>query len=245
LPSELLLSTLSALGKKAAMDDAPTTVVLTDVQMMAVEPQAEVVKWLKGRPKNVRIIATSKLALSSLIEQSGFSSDLAMLLSTIAIELPPLSTRRDDIPLVAQMLLEDLNAGSKLKQLRGFTVDAMDRLVAYDWAGEIDELAGVVREAFAAAETYEITVADLPKKLRFAAEAAKFPRKSIEPIELEKVLAEIETELINRAMKQSKGNKTQAAKLLGLTRPRLYRRMVQLGLVQEEEIKFEEEISDV
>jgi DNA-binding NtrC family response regulator len=242
LPAELLISTLSALSKKhaAAADEPPATLLLTDVQMMPAEVQVDVANWLSVPPKNVRIIATSKLPLLSLADQGVFRRDLAMLLSTIMIELTPLSSRRDDIPLVAQMLLEDCNAESESKQLRGFSADAMDKLVAYDWPGEIDELAGVVQEAFSAAEGFEIAAADLPKKLRLAAEAARFPRKPAEPIDLEKFLAQIETELIERAMKQAKGNKTQAAKLLGLTRPRLYRRMVQLGLVQETETAEDE-----
>jgi len=75
-----------------------------------------------------------------------------------------------------------------------------------------------------------VTSDNLTKRLRLAAEAARFPRKPVEPIELEKLLARIETELIQRALQQAKGNKSKAAKLLGLNRPRLYRRMVQLGL---------------
>jgi DNA-binding NtrC family response regulator len=242
LPSEVLVSTLSALSKKhaAANYEQTATLLLTDVQMMPAEVQADVANWLSAAPKNIRIIATSKLPLSSLADQGVFRRDLAMLLSTIVIELAPLASRRDDVPLIAQMLLEDCNSESQSKQLRGFSADAMDKLVAYDWPGEIDELAAIVREAFTTAEGHEIAAGDLPKKLRLAAEAAKFPRKPVEPIDLEKFLAQIETELIERAMKQAKGNKTQAAKLLGLTRPRLYRRMVQLGLVQETETAEDE-----
>ncbi len=120
--------------------------------------------------------------------------------------------------------------GQSAKQLRGFSPEALDRLVQYDWPGEVDELAAIVRESCAAAEGVEVTSDNLPKRLRLAAEAARFPRKPVEPIELEKLLAHIETELIQRALQQAKGNKSQAAKLLGLNRPRLYRRMVQLGL---------------
>ncbi|MCC7087247.1 MAG: sigma 54-interacting transcriptional regulator [Pirellulales bacterium] len=234
LPGEVLLSTLSALSKKhaTATDGPPATLLLAEVQMMPAEVQAEVAHWLAAGPRNIRIIATSKLPQSSLVDQGLLRRDLAMLLSTVVIELAPLSSRRDDIPLVAQILLEDCNADSESKQLRGFSTEAMDKLVAYDWPGEIDELAGIVREAFAAAEGCEIIAADLPKILRLAAEAARFPRNPVEPIDLERSLARIETDYIERAMKQAKGNKTQAAKLLGLTRPRLYRRMVQLGLAQ-------------
>jgi DNA-binding NtrC family response regulator len=237
LPAEVLHSTLGTLSTKhaTARDEPPATLLLTDLQAMPVEAQPEVAQWLWAGAKNLRIIATATMPLSSFVERGAFRDDLAMLLSTLVIELPSLSARKPDIPLLAQMLLEDCNAESEIKQLRGFTADAMDRVVAYDWPGEIDELAKMVHEAFATAESYEITAANLPKKLHLAAEAARFPRKSVESIDLEKFLAQVETELIDRAMKQAKGNKSQAAKLLGLTRPRLYRRMVQLGLAGEEE----------
>jgi DNA-binding NtrC family response regulator len=87
-----------------------------------------------------------------------------------------------------------------------------------------------VRQAFVQAEGFEIVPADLPKQLRLAAEAARYPRPAVETIDLEKFLAQVETELIERALRQAKGNKAGAARLLGITRPRLYRRMVQLGL---------------
>lgn len=145
------------------------------------------------------------------------------------IELPPLAERREDIPLLAQSFLEDLNARGG-KQLRGFAADAMDRLSLYDWPGQIDELSALIREAFMQAEGFEIKSQDLPKKLHLAAEAARYPRPAPETIDLEKFLTQVETELIQRALQQAKGNKSQAARLLGITRPRLYRRMVQLGL---------------
>src|SRR5262249_17443143 len=155
-------------------------------------------------------------------------------LSTLVIELPPLVQRRDDIPLLAQMFLEELNAAGG-KQLRGFAADAMDRLTLYDWPGQIDELSAMVRQAFSQAEGYEITSADLPKQLRLAAEAARHPRPVVESIDLEKFMTQVEAELIERALRQAKQNKSQAARLLGMTRPRLYRRMVQLGLARPEE----------
>ena len=100
----------------------------------------------------------------------------------------------------------------------------------YAWPGQIDELAAVVREAATQAEESEIRAADLPKRLRHAAEAVRYTRQPAEPIDLEQFLARVEKELIERALREAKGNKSQAARLLGLTRPRLYRRMVQLGL---------------
>ena len=81
-----------------------------------------------------------------------------------------------------------------------------------------------------AAEGFEVADSDLPKRLQLAADAARIPRKQPDVINLENFLAGVETELIQRALRESKGNKSKAARLLGLTRPKLYRRMVQLGL---------------
>ncbi len=79
-----------------------------------------------------------------------------------------------------------------------------------------------------------ITLADLPQRLEFAAQAIARPRKLDERIVLPEFLAQIERELIERALRRTKGNKAKAARLLGMTRPRLYRRMVQLRLIEED-----------
>ena len=147
--------------------------------------------------------------------------------------MPALAERREDVPLLAQALLEEINAEGK-KQLRGFTPETLDSLAAYPWPGNIDELAAMVREAHERAEGLLIGPGDLPKRIHLAAVAARHPRRELEPIDLEKHLSGIELELIERTLRLAKGNKTKAAKLLGLTRPRLYRRMVQLGLEREE-----------
>lgn len=85
-------------------------------------------------------------------------------------------------------------------------------------------------------------VNDLPDRLHLAAAAEARPRRVEEKIVLDEYLGRIERELIERALSRAKGNKTKAARLLGMSRPRLYRRMVQLGLEEEEErTKGEEE----
>jgi DNA-binding NtrC family response regulator len=236
LSSEQLQSTISALSERTTKSGrvVPSTVVLTDVDLLPPESQSEVLRWLDHSSSSLRVLATAQETLEALTIGGGFNADLARRLSTLVIELPPLVQRRDDIPLLSQMFLEELNAAGG-KQLRGFATEAMDRLSLYDWPGQIDELAAMVRQAFSQAEGYEITSADLPKQLRLAAEAARHPRPVIESINLEKFLTQVEAELIERALRQSKQNKSQAARLLGITRPRLYRRMVQLGLAGAEE----------
>jgi DNA-binding NtrC family response regulator len=231
LPPDQLHSTISAFiqRNKAASDAAPLTLLLTDVDRLPVEVQPQITHWLDSGLEILRIISTACESLEALAERGAFRADLAQRLSTLVIELPPLVNRRDDIPLLAQMFLEDLNAQGG-KQLRGFAPEAMDRLCLYDWPGQTDELSALIRQSFSQAEGFEITSEDLPKQLRLAAEAVRHPRPTPQTIDLEKFLTRVEAELIERALRQSKGNKSQAARLLGITRPRLYRRMVQLEL---------------
>jgi DNA-binding NtrC family response regulator len=245
LPPELLRSTIAAFSERCnRLADGPvSTLLLADVDRLAPELQLEILRWLDQRPANLRVISTALESLDSLSQRGEFRTDLAQRLSTLVIHLPPLADRREDIPLLAQMFLEDLN-GVGDKQLRGFKSEAMDRLVLYDWPGQVDELAALVRQAFAQSEGFEIVPEDLPKQLRLTAEAARFPRQPPEPIDLEKFLARVETELIDRALRQAKGNKSQAARLLKMTRPRLYRRMVQLGLEPGEENEKEFEVQE-
>jgi DNA-binding NtrC family response regulator len=140
-----------------------------------------------------------------------------------------LAERRADIPLLAQAFVEERNARGP-KQRSGFSPAALDRLDSYHWPGNLDELAEVVREAHERSAGPEILPDDLPKRIELALDAAARPRRREERIVVDEFLAQIERELIERALAQSKGNKAKAARLLGVTRPRLYRRMVQLGL---------------
>jgi DNA-binding NtrC family response regulator len=147
----------------------------------------------------------------------------------MTVELPPLARRLDDLPSLAQAFLEQSNR-SGLKQVGGFSDEALDRLQLYPWPGNLEELSTVVFAAHEAAGGAEITARELPKEIHWAVEAIAHPPRGEEAIVLEEFLARVELELITRALRRAKGNKSKAAKLLGLTRPRLYRRLLQLGL---------------
>jgi DNA-binding NtrC family response regulator len=174
-------------------------------------------------------MATAAEPLAELARRKKFREDLAASLSTIVIQLPALAQRRDDLPLLAQLFLEELNALGG-RQLGGFTPAVLDLLDGYAWPGNLDELAEVVAESHRQAAGLEIDVANLPERLRLASRAAAHPRHADETIVLSEYLERVERELIRRALARAKSNKARAARLLGMTRPRLYRRMVQLGL---------------
>jgi DNA-binding NtrC family response regulator len=160
--------------------------------------------------------------------------------STITIEFPRLSDRLDDLPVLAQYFLEACNHGSD-KQVGSFRSDALDLLALYSWPGELEQLREVIAAAHRAATSHEISAADLPTIVHHASGAAKRGRREPERIVLDQLLASIEKEAIVRALAQTGGNKSEAAVLLGMTRPRLYRRLVQLGLVGEgDELQLEQ-----
>jgi DNA-binding NtrC family response regulator len=234
VPSDVLQSAIGKMVRPPTTtpSDPTATILLNDVDQLSADIQAELADLLARRALPSRIIATSACRLADLVARRQFRADLEGQLSTIEIHLPPLAERREDIPLLAQMFLEELNAEGK-RQLQGFTPEALDQLAAYPWPGNIDELSGMVAEACRAAEGRLVTPRDLPQRIYVAAAAERRPRRVDDAINLSKFLAGVELELIERALRRAKGNKTKAAKLLGLTRPRLYRRMVQLGLEKE------------
>jgi DNA-binding NtrC family response regulator len=245
LDADSLRSALRAVTPEGPPGARPASrsILLLDADRLGAEVQAEIAGLLFPPPGRApcgarswvafRLMATAETTLGELVRHGRYREDLAAWLSTITIELPPLAERREDIPLLAQALLEEGNARGG-KQLVGFAPEALDRLDAYPWPGNIDELAQAVAEGRQRAAGPELAVADLPERLRLAAEAGQRPRHKEETVQLDEFVARIQRELIRRALARAKGNKAKAARLLGLNRPRLYRRMAQLGLLQEE-----------
>jgi len=233
LGADLIRSTVAALAsRRPPPGEVGGTLLLNEADQLPPEVQAEMAKAFSAKSFPMRLIATARRSLDDLARGGKYRADLASVLSTIVIELPPLAERRGDLPLLAQLFLEEANARGT-KQLAGFSPKALDRLDGYAWPGSLDELARVVTEAHQHAGTARIEVGDLPERIHLAAYAAAHPRRPEETIVLDEFLGRIERELIQRAVAQAKGNKTKAAKLLGMTRPRLYRRLVQLGLEED------------
>jgi DNA-binding NtrC family response regulator len=230
----LMESTVRALSRASATAASarPATLLLCDVDQLAVETQEQLARSL-SKAGAFRIVSTAREPLAALAAREAFRADLACALATIEIRLPPLAQRLEDLPLLAQMFVEDANRQGS-KQLAGLTPEAVDRLAAYSWPANVAELAEAVAAAHQAAEGPQIGPSDLPAKIQISLDAAARPRKIEQTIVLEDFLARIEEELIGRALARAKGNKTKAARLLGMTRPRLYRRLVQLGLEEAE-----------
>lgn len=231
LGAELIGSTIAAIVSAGPSDSQQRvgTLLLNQVDCLPPELQRELVSVLDRGEFPARLIATAERPLLELAQHGGYNDRLAAALSTLVIRLPALAERREDVPLLAQAFLEQLNAQGQ-KQLAGFSPEALDALHGYHWPGNIDELYQFVVSACKRATGPYVELKDLPERIHLAADAASQPAPLDQPIQLDQFLGQVERELVARALRLARGNKARAARLLGLSRPRLYRRMVQLGL---------------
>ena len=136
----------------------------------------------------------------------------------------------EDLPVLAQCFLESCNRGSD-KQIGSVRREALDLLALYRWPGELDELRSVVTAAHRACSSHEIGPADLPPVIHHAAQAASPLAKAGRADRARRVARHDRKGSHCTCLGPGRrGNKTEAAELLGMTRPRLYRRLVQLGI---------------
>jgi DNA-binding NtrC family response regulator len=145
------------------------------------------------------------------------------LLSPLVLNLPPLRERLDDLPWLIDRFLERARTASG-KEVRELTSEAVQFLRSYSWPGNLAELYEVLRAGCFRSKGERLTVEDLPFHMRSA------PVSAARPLPLDSLLQDVERRLIVLALKQARANKTKAAELLGIWRPRLIRRMQALGI---------------
>lgn len=220
-----------------------------DVQERLVEAFAPAATEINPRPKptaaesprrpevaEIRLMAASDRPLQSLVASDELRADLYYLLTPLTIDIPPLRSRPDDLPLLAQHLLESQNRGSE-QQIGGFSDEVWEQFRRYNWPGNVEELAAVIAEARAVCTGPLIGTKDLPFRFRTGTDAQTVgPVRRRKPVPLEPFLAQVEREQIELALAESRQNKSKAAELLGLTRARLYRRMEALGIEDREAV---------
>jgi len=168
---------------------------------------------------DVRLIAATNSDVAALVREKRFREDLYYRLNVIAIQVPSLRERWDDIPLLAHHFLRGY-ARKNSKTIAGFTEEALDVLQTYAWPGNVRELENVIERAVVLTRSDLITPADLPETLVRTDQAARHLVVSIgTPLE------EVENRLIEETLRYTKGDKTLAAKLLGIATRTIYRRM--------------------
>ncbi|MDR2704156.1 MAG: sigma 54-interacting transcriptional regulator, partial [Planctomycetaceae bacterium] len=231
LGQELISATIYAFRKRFQREEISRrhTLFLKDAEVLPATLYPLIAELATAGYANQRLIATSTLAPNQWTNHESFP----VVLGTITIELPPLRQRKEDIPMLAQMFLEEHNETAN-RQRSGFTSEALDFLVQYYLPGNIEELEQLVAEAHRQSAATLITASDFPVRIRNVLEAAAQVPADNKPIELEPFLQNIEKELIERALHLADDNKSKAAELLGITRPRLYRRLEFFGLLDSE-----------
>ena len=170
---------------------------------------------------DVRLIAATNRNLAGEVKAGKFREDLYFRLRVVEITLPPLRQRAEDLPLLASAFLREF-ASENNKNVNDFTPDALEALMDYSWPGNVRELRTAVEHAVVLSRGGRITLRDLPATLRPSGAAAPPARWLAQP---DLTVAEAEKQLIVRALKEGDGNRTLAAKKLGMSRRTLHRKL--------------------
>jgi len=172
---------------------------------------------------DVRIVAASHRDLAEAVREGSFRGDLYYRLNVIQLELPPLRARGNDILLLARDFIAEF-AGRVGKSVTGLAEPAAARLLSYSWPGNVRELRNVIERALALTHHDRITVEDLPEHLQKPGGEIPFAGGTVDPLSL-LPLAEMERRYIDQVLDQLGGNRTLAARVLGVDRKTLYRRL--------------------
>jgi len=172
---------------------------------------------------DVRLLAATNKKLDELVKAGTFRDDLYYRLKVVEIELPPLRERGADIPLLAQSFMREF-AKENDKAVKEFTSETMDTLMNYHWPGNVRELRTAIEHAVVLCRGERITLRDLPATVRsLDGTADTGMRRLLSQGEL--TVKEAEKQLILRALKECDGNRTAAAKKLGVSRRTLHRKL--------------------
>lgn len=210
------------------------SLLLDEITEMATDTQAKLLRVLEerlvrpvGAPKELpvrcRFIASTNRQPEKAIEEGVLRRDLFHRLDVHRLEVPPLRERADDVPeLIAHFAA--LTSARLAKEARPFTAEALALAKAYPWPGNVRELKNAVEYALTMAKGQAVKPEHLPASVQKGARAAAPPQGELPDVH------QAEDELIRRALEKTRGNKLQAARLLGISRHRLYDRLKKLQL---------------
>ncbi|MCY2988895.1 MAG: sigma-54 dependent transcriptional regulator [Planctomycetota bacterium] len=217
------------------------TLLLDEIGELPLTMQAKLLRALEARqvrpvggdherPFNVRLLSATNRDLEAAVEEQRFREDLYFRIQVIQVDVPPLRARGTDVLLLAQHFVRQFAERSG-KQVVGSSDRAAERLLAYAWPGNVRELRNVIERAVALTHYDQIVVEDLPEKIRDY-RSSQVLIGSDNPTELVP-LEEVERRYILHVLKAVGGSKTTAARILGLDRKTLYRKLKQYGIEDE------------
>jgi DNA-binding NtrC family response regulator len=206
------------------------TLFLDEIGDLPIDLQAKLLRALQEREIKpigsnerigirARVIAATNRDLESGIRTGGFRQDLYFRLNVVQIKLPPLRERKADIPLLVNTFLEKFSDAAR--PIHTVSEDAMRRITSYDWPGNIRELENAIERAVALGSGPILHVGDLPSNLQYTASEKHPEGDELVPLEI------LERRAIFRALQETSGDKLAAARLLGIGKTTLYRKLKQ------------------
>jgi two-component system response regulator HydG len=209
------------------------TLFFDEIGDMPVDLQAKLLRALQEReikpvgatdrrPINVRVIAATNRDLDSAIRAGTFRQDLYFRLNVVQIKLPPLRERKNDIPFLVNAFLDKFS--DPTKPARTISEEALRRLMAYDWPGNVRELENAIERAVALGSGPLLHVGDLPSNLHYPTTERLPDKDELLPLE------ELERRAILRTLRETGGDKLAAARLLGIGKTTLYRKLKQYNM---------------
>ena len=214
-----------------------SSIFLDEIAEMAPATQAKILRVLQEREfepvgssqtfkVDTRIIAATNKNLEEEIKAGRFREDLYYRINVVTLVVPPMRERRKDIPLLADFFLKQY-AEKNNRPIKGFTPRAVDLLMRYDWPGNVRELENVVERAVIMARGDMITPLEFPDVLQDLDEEAK-----ASPLALTagRSLKEVEKVMILRTLEETGGNRTHAARILGISRRTLQLKLKEYGI---------------
>ena len=224
-------------GKQGLLEAAQGgTLFLDEIGDMPVDLQAKLLRALQEREvkpvgsterrrSDVRIIAATNRDLESAIKSGSFRQDLYFRLNVVQLKLPPLRERKSDIPLLVTSFLDKFS--DPAQPPRTISEDAMRQLIGYDWPGNVRELENAIERAVALGSGPIVHVADLPSSLHYPATERVPEKNELLPLE------ELERRAILRTLRETGDDKLAAARILGIGKTTLYRKLKQYHLESE------------
>ena len=221
------------------------TLFLDEVGTMSASLQAKLLRALQEREferlgdnhptrVDVRVIAATNSDLDQMVEDGTFRKDLFYRLNVIPIHLPPLSERREDVPLLVKSFLQKLSQQHEpARPDVVFSQEAMRRLMAYDWPGNIRQLENIVERTLAMTPgRRQLDVADLPTEIQMNGGASSAIDVVLpdEGVDLPQYVQEIERQFVRFSLERTGGNKRKAAELLNIKRTTLVEKAKRLEL---------------
>lgn len=209
--------------------------LILDVDQLDPAAQQELYGFTQLPDFCLRIMATASRSLIEMAEQQDYHHGLAYYLSPLVIQTVALADRLEDLPMLTQAFVEEVNS-QETRQLEGCSESALELLAQCRWPRNIDQLKEAVLDACQKTRGPLIETVDFAESIQQSARATRY--ESVQPIEIDLIayLDSIEKELIARALQQGQQNKSKAAKLLGINRAKLLRRIAyfDLGMPQEQ-----------